>query len=102
MFALGSNLEAARFSGVPVNRLRVISHVICAVMTTLAGLLEAGSIGSVSPSTAGVSYEMYAITAAVLGGCALRGGKVRSFHDFFLDPSLVARDYTAQSCRINC
>jgi ribose transport system permease protein len=75
LFALGANAEAARFSGVPVKRLRVASYVLCSVITVLAALLEAGSIGSVTPSTAGSTYEMYAITAAVLGGCSLRGGK---------------------------
>jgi ribose transport system permease protein len=75
LFAMGANPEAARYSGVPINRLRVAGYVLCSVITALAALLEAGSIGSVTPSTAGSTYEMYAITAAVLGGCSLRGGK---------------------------
>jgi ribose transport system permease protein len=75
LFALGANAEAARYSGIPVKGLRVASYVLCSVITALAALLEAGSIGSVTPSTAGSTYEMYAITAAVLGGCSLRGGK---------------------------
>jgi ribose transport system permease protein len=75
LFALGANAEAARFSGVSVNRLRLVSYGLCSVITAVAALLEAGSIGSVTPSTAGNTYEMYAITAAVLGGCSLRGGK---------------------------
>lgn len=75
LFAIGSNREAARFSGVPVHRLRIVGFVISAVLASLAGFLEAGSVGSVTPSTAGIAYEMYGITAAVLGGCALRGGQ---------------------------
>jgi ribose transport system permease protein len=75
LFALGANAQAARYSGIAVSRLRVASYVLCSVITALAALLEAGSIGSVTPSTAGSTYEMYAITAAVLGGCSLRGGK---------------------------
>ncbi len=75
LFAVGSNLEAARFSGIRVTALRVASYVICTVLTAVAALLEAGSVGSVTPSTAGTAYEMYAITAAVLGGCALSGGQ---------------------------
>jgi ribose transport system permease protein len=75
LHAIGSNLQAARYSGVSVSALRITSYVICAVMTALAAVLEAGSIGSVTPSSAGLAYEMYGITAAVLGGCALRGGR---------------------------
>jgi ribose transport system permease protein len=75
LFALGNNLEAARFAGIRVTALRVSSYVVCALLTALAALLEAGSVGSVTPSTAGIAYEMYAITAAVLGGCALGGGQ---------------------------
>jgi ribose transport system permease protein len=75
LFALGNSLEAARFSGIRVTALRVFSYVVCAVLAALAALLEAGSVGSVTPSTAGIAYEMYAITAAVLGGCALGGGQ---------------------------
>jgi ribose transport system permease protein len=75
VYAVGYNLEAARYSGVPVDSLRVGSYILSAVMTTVAAFLEAGSVGSVTPSTAGTAYEMHAITAAVLGGCALRGGQ---------------------------
>jgi ribose transport system permease protein len=75
LYAIGSNLEAARFSGVRVNALRIFSYVLCAIMTTLAAFLEASSIGSMTPSSAGTAYEMYGITAAVLGGCSLRGGE---------------------------
>ena len=38
-------------------------------------MLEAGDVGSIPPSSAGLAYEMYGITGAVLGGCALRGGQ---------------------------
>lgn len=75
MYAIGSNLEAARYSGVRVNRLRTLSYVLCSVLTAIAAMLEAGDVGSVPPSNAGMSYEMYGITGAVLGGCALRGGQ---------------------------
>ncbi|MBI4582807.1 MAG: ABC transporter permease [Planctomycetes bacterium] len=75
LFAIGYNLEAARFSGVRINALRILTYALCALLTTLAAFLETSSIGSITPSTAGIAYEMYAITAAVLGGCALRGGQ---------------------------
>ncbi len=75
MYAIGYNLEAARYSGIPVSTLRIASYMICSVLTTLAAFCEASSIGSIAPSSAGMAYEMYGITAAVLGGCALRGGQ---------------------------
>ena len=75
LYAIGFNVDAARFSGVRVNLLRTVSYVLCAIMTALAALLEASHVVSVTPSNAGLAYEMYGITGAVLGGCALRGGR---------------------------
>ena len=75
LYAIGYNLEAARFSGVRVNALRIFSYVLCALLTGVAAILEASTIGSRTPSVAGLAYEMYGITAAGLGGCSLRGGQ---------------------------
>ena len=49
--------------------------IFCAALAAIAGILEASSIGSRTPSSAAMSYELYAITAAVLGGCTFRGGQ---------------------------
>ena len=75
LYALGYNLEAARFSGVRIHLLRTFTYVLSGVLAAFAALLETGDIISVSPSSAGLAYEMYGITGAVLGGCALRGGQ---------------------------
>ena len=75
LYAIGSNVEAARYSGVRVNLLRIVSYAICSLLTGVAAVLEAGDVASVPPSNAGLAYEMYGITAAVLGGCTLRGGQ---------------------------
>jgi ribose transport system permease protein len=75
LYAIGSNVEAARYSGVRVNLLRIVSYAICSLLTGVAAVLEAGDVASVPPSNAGLAYEMYGITGAVLGGCALRGGQ---------------------------
>jgi ribose transport system permease protein len=75
LYAIGSNLEAARYSGVRINLLRTFSYVLSAVLAGIAAILEASDVGSVPPSSAGLAYEMYGITGAVLGGCALRGGQ---------------------------
>jgi len=74
LFALGSNEEAARFSGIRTVRIKITAYVVCSLLTGLAGLLFAFKINSLSPANFGNFYELYAIAGAVLGGCSLRGG----------------------------
>ncbi|WP_081444969.1 ABC transporter permease [Blastopirellula marina] len=73
--ALGKNEQAARYSGVRTDTMVIISYMICTAMAGVAGVLFSIDIGSVMPSTFGNFYELYAIAAAVLGGCSLRGGE---------------------------
>ncbi len=75
LFAVGKNEEAARYSGIRTTRVIVGAYVICAVLTALAAVYFAMYTKSISPSTHGNFYELYAIAAAVLGGCSLRGGE---------------------------
>ena len=75
LLALGRNEEAARFSGINTGRITLMAYVICTVLAALGGMLFALDSTSVSPSSFGNSYELYAIAAAVLGGCSLRGGE---------------------------
>ena len=75
LYAIGYNLEAARFSGVRIHALRIFTFALSGFLAGLAGILEASTVQSVAPSSAGMAYELYGITAAVLGGCALRGGQ---------------------------
>ena len=79
LYAIGYNLEAARFSGVRIHSLRIFTFALSGFLAGLAGILEATTIHSVAPSSAGMAYELYGITAAVLGGCALRGARDRSW-----------------------
>lgn len=74
LMAMGRNAEAARFSGINTKRVTVLAYVLCSVFATLGGMLFALDLNSVKPFTHGNFYELYAITAAVLGGCSLRGG----------------------------
>lgn len=74
LFALGANEEGARFSGIRVHTLKLVAYVICSFMTGIAAILLTFKVGSVTPSTFGGFYELYAIAGAVLGGCSLRGG----------------------------
>jgi ribose transport system permease protein len=75
LFAVGKNEEAARYAGVPTARVIVSAYVICAVLTAIAAIYFAMYTRSISPASHGSFYELYAIAAAVLGGCSLRGGE---------------------------
>jgi len=75
LLAVGKNEEAARYSGIRTDRVIIAAYVICAVLTAVAAIFFAMYTKSISPSTHGNFYELYAIAAAVLGGCSLRGGE---------------------------
>ena len=75
LFALGNNEEAARFSGINVDRMKIVAYVLCSLCAGLAAILFSLDGGSVQPPNHGSFYELYAIAAAVLGGCSLRGGE---------------------------
>ena len=75
IFAIGSNPEAARYCGIHVGRVTTLTYIICSGMAGIAGILFALDVGSVQPAQHGNFYELYAIAAAVLGGCSLRGGE---------------------------
>jgi ribose/xylose/arabinose/galactoside ABC-type transport system permease subunit len=75
LLALGRNEDAARYSGIRTDRMVILAYVICSGAAGVAGILFALDINSVQPSGHGNFYELYAIAAAVLGGCSLRGGE---------------------------
>ncbi|MET0369502.1 MAG: ABC transporter permease [Methylobacterium sp.] len=71
--AVGSNEDVARYSGVPVNRVRVLAYVIQGVCVAVAVLIYVPRLGAATATT-GLLWELQAITAVVIGGTALRGG----------------------------
>jgi len=75
LFALGRNEEAARFSGIRTDRVTIAAYVFCSLLAGVGGILFALDVNSVQPAGFGEFYELYAIAAAVLGGCSLRGGE---------------------------
>jgi ribose transport system permease protein len=75
LFAVGKNEEAARYSGIPTHLVIISAYVICSALTAVAAIFFAMYTRSISPSSHGNFYELYAIAAAVLGGCSLRGGE---------------------------
>ena len=75
LLALGRNEEAARYSGINIDRMVILAYVICSGAAGVGGILFALDVNSVQPAGQGNFYELYAIAAAVLGGCSLRGGE---------------------------
>ena len=75
LFAVGKSEEAARYSGINTRRVVITAYVICCGLTAIAAVFIAMYTRSISPSSHGNFYELYAIAAAVLGGCSLRGGE---------------------------
>jgi ribose transport system permease protein len=73
-FALGSNEEATRLSGVDVNFWKIVIYTITGAFTGVAGILMAARLNSAQPAL-GVGYELEAIAAVVIGGTSLSGGK---------------------------
>lgn len=75
LFAIGKNEEAARYSGLPTNLVITCAYVISGLLAGVSAIAFVFYTQSVSPSAHGNFYELYAIAAAVLGGCSLRGGE---------------------------
>jgi ribose transport system permease protein len=72
-YLTGGNKEAALYSGIKVDRLKIIIFVISGVMAAVSGVLLSSRLFS-AQTNAGMSYELDAIAAAVLGGTSLAGG----------------------------
>ena len=75
LFAVGRNEEAARYSGIRTGAVVTGAYVLGGLLAGISTLLLVFYTSSVSPSSFGNFYELYAIAAAVLGGCSLRGGE---------------------------
>jgi ribose transport system permease protein len=73
-FALGSNEEATRLSGVNVDRWKIIVYAVDGLFIGLAGIVIASRMNSAQPGL-GMGYELDAIAAAVIGGTSLSGGE---------------------------
>jgi len=73
-FALGSNEEATRLSGVNVNAWKIAIYSLCGLFAGVAGVMIAARLNSAQPAL-GQGYELDAIAAAVIGGTSLSGGE---------------------------
>ena len=75
LFAVGHNAEAARYSGVGTRTVVAWAYVLSGVLAAVSAVIIAFYTNSISPASHGNFYELYAIAAAVVGGCSLRGGE---------------------------
>jgi ribose transport system permease protein len=74
IYAVGSNAENSRLSGVNVARVKLTVYTLSAFLTAIAGVIWTARLGSGSP-VGGVNYELESIAAVVVGGASLFGGE---------------------------
>lgn len=75
--AIGGNRGASVLAGLPVRRTLVTVYVLSGLLAALAGVLDTARLGAADPSFVGLLIELSAITAVVVGGTPLSGGRVR-------------------------
>lgn len=75
VYAVGSNERAAKLAGVNINWTRIMVFIICGLLVGLAAFLKIAKDTSFDPATSGKNFELYAISAVVIGGISMAGGK---------------------------
>jgi ribose transport system permease protein len=75
VYSTGSNEKATQLVGIKVQRIKFSVFAITGVLVGVASIIQACKIGNITPASSGVSYEMYAIAAVVLGGVNMMGGR---------------------------
>lgn len=73
--AVGDNETASRLSGVDARGIKLLAYIFCALCAALASLVAIGDVGRVEPDSLGQMLELDAITAVVVGGTVLTGGR---------------------------
>ncbi|MCL2231921.1 MAG: ABC transporter permease [Treponema sp.] len=77
VYAAGGNENAARYSGINVHRVRIATYVLLGLCIGITTIFDLSRMAAVAANTSGLQYEFDAITAVVIGGTALSGGKGR-------------------------
>jgi fructose transport system permease protein len=75
LYAVGDDPEAAQLSGIQVSKVLISTYTIAGLIAALAAWVSIGRNGSISPSSVTTDYNLQAITAAVIGGISLFGGR---------------------------
>ncbi|MFZ1382542.1 MAG: ABC transporter permease [Scrofimicrobium sp.] len=73
-YLVGSNEEASRLSGIPTDKVKILSYMICSTLAGLGGVIMMSRVSSGQPNV-GLAMEMDVLTAAVIGGVSLMGGE---------------------------
>ena len=74
IYAIGGNEQAARLSGININRVKVIVYTLGGILAAVGGIMVTSRLDSAQPN-AGTSYELDSIAAVVIGGTSLSGGR---------------------------
>lgn len=74
-YAVGGNKKASFLSGVNVNRVHMMSFVICGIMASFAGIVATARVSSGLPTLGSTNIQMQAIAAAIIGGASMSGGR---------------------------
>ncbi|TDD85466.1 ABC transporter permease [Actinomadura darangshiensis] len=77
LVAIGGNRRASELSGLPVKRVLLLVYMLSGVLAAVAGILSTARIQAADPTSLGLLMELSAITAVVVGGTPLTGGRVR-------------------------
>ncbi len=77
VFAVGGNENASLYSGIKVDRVRIMTYVLVGLCTGVAAMIETSRMAAVAAATSGSQYEFEAITAVIVGGTSLTGGRGR-------------------------
>ncbi len=83
IYAVGSNEKTSHLTGISVQWVKVSVFAITGFLVGIASFIQACKIGNVTPASSGMSYEMYAIAAVVLGGVNMAGGRGKILGVFF-------------------
>jgi ribose transport system permease protein len=75
IYAIGGNDTAARLSGININKYLIAVYALAGIVSAFAGIVLTARTGSGQPTSGSEGLELQSITAAALGGCALKGGK---------------------------
>lgn len=75
IYAIGGNDTAARLAGININKYLIAVYALAGIVSAVAGIVLTARTGSGQPTSGSEGLELQSITAAALGGCALKGGK---------------------------
>src|SRR5450830_29678 len=75
VFAVGGNENAAKYSGIKTDKIKVLTYMLLGLCVAIAATIEMSRMAAVASTTSGNMYEFEAITAAIVGGASLSGGR---------------------------